>query len=398
VHYQTDFMSYFRQKERLILDSRELIRRFGGYTNVFLTIEAPEGEKRANYFLDPEVLRKVAGFEEALAADPDVSSILSFTQYLRLMNLRLSGSDTVPERRAPILLLSRYIRAILDSPYGHAIEGRPVNEDFSRLTISLRVWNRQHQRQHSERELRDLIARIDKLVDERIELRPRPVLWGRTLALLYISETLSRDQLYSALLSIVLIFAVTAAGFRSLRLGLLTLIPLGTGIMLNFILMVALNIPFDVVTVMFASVAMGVGIDDSIHLIVRYRRHARLRHDESDPQGILVHTLKSAGRPILVASISLVAGLLVLTFSQFRPVKYFGLLVSLALATTTAGALIILPAVLALALSARAGSRAAARQARSARGAPRTRPASPASDASPESPPSEVEASPDSRL
>jgi hydrophobe/amphiphile efflux-3 (HAE3) family protein len=353
IHYQTDFMAYFRQKQRLIHDSQELIKRFGGYSNVFLTIEAPEGSDQANYFLDPEVLRKVARFEEALEADPDVSSIFSFTQYLKLMNLRLSGSYTVPDRRAPILLLSRYMRAIIDSPYGRSIEGKPVNEDFTRLTISLRVWNGEKKRHHMEREFKDLIARIEALIDERLDSRPRPVLWGRSLALLYISETLSRDQLYSGLVSIALIFAVTAAGFRSLRLGLLTLIPLATGIMLNFILMVVLNIPFDVVTVMFASVAMGVGIDDSIHLIVRYRRHARLRRGESDPQDILVHTLKSAGRPILIASISLVAGLLVLTFSQFKPIQYFGLLVSLALVTTTAGALIILPAVLSLAPPAR---------------------------------------------
>ena len=45
-----------------------------------------------------------------------------------------------------------------------------------------------------------------------------------------------------------------------------------TGIMLNFIIMDLLKLPFDVVTVMFSSVAIGVGIDDSIHLIIRYRR------------------------------------------------------------------------------------------------------------------------------
>jgi predicted RND superfamily exporter protein len=53
-----------------------------------------------------------------------------------------------------------------------------------------------------------------------------------------------------------------------------------------------------------------------------------------------------AGRPIVLTSLTIVAGLLVLVFSRFMPILYFGLLVSLALFTTTLGALIILPAVL----------------------------------------------------
>jgi predicted RND superfamily exporter protein len=177
---------------------------------------------------------------------------------------------------------------------------------------------------------------------------PRPVMWGRSLILLYISETLARDQVWSAVSSVLLIFLVTALGFRSARLGLVTLIPLAVGIMLNFILMVLLRIPFDVVTVMFSSVAMGVGIDDSIHLILWYRRSLSLFPDPGDHGKALARTLMIAGRPILLTSLTIVAGLLVLAFSRFMPVLYFGLLVSLALLTTTIGALIILPAVLAL--------------------------------------------------
>jgi predicted RND superfamily exporter protein len=174
----------------------------------------------------------------------------------------------------------------------------------------------------------------------------RGVIWGRSLALLYISETLSRDQLFSVAVSLFFIFLVTAIGFRPLRLGALTLIPMLTGIMLNFIIMALLKLPFDVVTVMFSTVAIGVGIDDSIHLIIRYRRQSRIYTGKVDKTVVLAHTLKTTGRPILLTSLSLVAGLLVLCFSQFLPILYLGMLVSLALVTTTIGALVILPALL----------------------------------------------------
>ena len=68
----------------------------------------------------------------------------------------------------------------------------------------------------------------------------------------------------------------------------------------------------------------------------------------SDRHKALAGTLVIAGRPIVLTSLTIVAGLLVLVFSRFMPILYFGLLVCMALFTTTLGALIILPAVLSL--------------------------------------------------
>ena len=163
---------------------------------------------------------------------------------------------------------------------------------------------------------------------------------------LELSETLIKDQIKSVIISALLILLLTSITFRSIKFGLFSLVPMLTGIMLNFIIMAFLDIPLDVVTIMFSSVAIGVGVDDSIHLIIQYRRQAGIFH--KDKKKILEHTLKTAGRPILLTSISLVAGLLVLAFSSFMPIVYFGILVSLALTTTTIGALIILPALLSL--------------------------------------------------
>jgi hypothetical protein len=119
-----------------------------------------------------------------------------------------------------------------------------------------------------------------------------------------------------------------------------------TGIMLTIIAMNALKIPFDVVTVMFTSVAIGVGIDDSIHLILQYRRQERIV--KSEIRTIIQRTMRVAGKPILLTSTALVGGLLVLSLSRFLPIVYFGILISMVLAFTTLGALVVLPALLAI--------------------------------------------------
>jgi hydrophobe/amphiphile efflux-3 (HAE3) family protein len=345
IQYQTNYLAYYRQSEKLVQDSQALVQKFGGYTNVFLTMEAPEGASA--YFLDPQVLSRISRFEERLRAEPDVAYLFSFTTLLRMMNRVSTGSSEIPASRAPILLAARYLRAIAASPYGKALEVLPISADYKRLTFTLRVYDRRRNTLILEPQLKQLVRRLERIMEESLAGLPRPVLWGRSLILLYISETLSRDQVWSTASSILLIFLVTALGFRSARLGGITLVPLLVGIMLNFILMVLLRIPFDVVTVMFTSVAMGVGVDDSIHLILWYRRSLALFPEPQEHDRALARTLAIAGRPIVLTSLTITAGLLVLAFSRFMPVLYFGLLVSLALVTTTIGALIVLPAVLA---------------------------------------------------
>ncbi len=359
VQYQTNYLAYFRKSEKLIRDSSAVVEAFGGYTNVYLTLEAPAGE--ANWFLKPEVLARLARFEEALLAEPDVSYVFSFTTLLRAMNQALSGESGIPDKRAPILLASRYVRAISASPYGSSLGVLPASEDFSRVSFAVRVFDSQTRSVILEPRLKQLLKRLDRLMDENLTGLPRPRLWGRSLVLLYISETLARDQVWSAVATILLILLVTALGFRSARLGAVTLIPLLVGIMQNFILMILLGIPFDVVTVMFSSVAMGVGIDDSIHMILWYRRQLEVFPAPRDRHQALAGALVIAGRPIVLTSLTIIAGLLVLAFSRFMPILYFGLLISLALLTTTLGALIILPAVLSLESRKKAAAPARAR-------------------------------------
>ena len=344
LRYQTDYVSYFRKKPKALRDNLYVMQKFGGLIAIYVTLDAPEGSN--SYFLDPQVLQNLADFEEKLKEDPDIAYIASFASYLKLMNLTMNGDFTIPEKRPLILLLSRYFKSIFSTGSGRTILGTLVNPEFNRLTLAMRIYDSQNVTFLFEDKLKDLKGRILEKIDKNFTGEPKPVLWGGALVSLSISEMLASDQIKSIIVSLFLVFLITTLSFRSLKFGLLTLIPMLTGIMLNIVLMTLLNIPFDVVTISFTSVAIGVGIDDSIHLIIQYRKHSRIF--PNDRRKILEHTLKTAGRPILLTSLSMIAGLLVLSFSSFMPIMYFGLLVSLALCTTTIGALVILPALLSL--------------------------------------------------
>ncbi len=343
IRYQTDYLSYFRRSEKVVEDNLFAVRKFGGFVYLQITVSAPQGE--SGYFLQPEALQQVARFEDRLNRHPDVATHTSFVGYLRTINQIMTGRQEVPDTRPLILLLSRYFRAIAASESGEALVGSLVNQDFSRLTIVMRIYNSGQQGFIYEVGLKKLVAELHSEMESYLDPATKPVIWGGPMVSLYLSETLTSDQIKSALLAVVLVFLFTALVFRSFKYGFLALIPMLSGIMLSFVITSIARIPLDVVTVAFASVAVGVGIDDSLHLIIQYRRQLARHTRRSE---IVAGTLRIAGRPILLTSISLMAGLLVLTLSSFKPILYFGVLISTAILTTTLGALIILPAILAI--------------------------------------------------
>ncbi len=149
------------------------------------------------------------------------------------------------------------------------------------------------------------------------------------------------------LISLVLIFLLTTIGFKSLRYGLFSIIPLTTAIMFNFIFMVVMDIPLDMTTVMFTSVVIGVGVDNAIHFLLQYRKQAEFYPDDIEKR--ILETMIITGRPILLTTASIVGGLMVLTIANFQPVIYFGVLVSVTLLAAAVGTLVILPAILSFA-------------------------------------------------
>jgi hypothetical protein len=96
--------------------------------------------------------------------------------------------------------------------------------------MTVRVYDSRNASVILEPRMKQLLGRLDQLAAEYLEGLPRPRPRGHSMVLLYISEALARDQLWSTLCSIALIFLVTALGFRSARLGAITLLPLLVGI------------------------------------------------------------------------------------------------------------------------------------------------------------------------
>ena len=130
---------------------------------------------------------------------------------------------------------------------------------------------------------------------------------------------------------------------RSLRLGLLSMVPNVVPIALLLGIMGWAGIDLNICTSTIASISIGIAVDDTIHYMLGF--HAALRAGASREEAIL-STLRGVGRPILIAAIALCAGFLIVCLSNFQPVRHFGLLCSVTMVIAVFTELLLLPALL----------------------------------------------------
>ncbi len=341
---QSDYINYFPSKDKIVRDMLYITKKLGGFQQINVTLTAPKQEK--NYFLQKGALQAISRFEDKLTRYDDVYQVLSFVTYLKYLNQIMSGNNAIPEKRGLILLLSRYIKAIAASQTDNSTFRLLANENFSRLTISLRVYDSKKLHYLYEDNLRTLVSRVQADIDSLLDPDTNPEIWGDSLKTLSLADVVNQNQRRAMIIAVGLIFIITSLSFRSVSYGFFSLIPLATGIMLNFIFMAAFSIPLDITTVLVSCVTIGVGVDNSIHFLIQFRKQRKAFPD--DFAKVISFTLRITGRPILLTTISIVGGLLILTLSSFRPVIYFGLLVAFSLFATAIGTLVVLPAVLSI--------------------------------------------------
>ena len=160
---------------------------------------------------------------------------------------------------------------------------------------------------------------------------------------LALTDMITSSQLTSLLLALCAVLVVISITYRSIGAGLIGIIPLSFSIIVNFGLMSLLGINLDMVTALIASIAIGIGVDYTVHFLARYKLECA---ESDDLNEVTRKTIQSTGRGIIINALSVGLGFAVLVFSRFIVLRYIGLLVAVIMLTSSFGALTILPLVL----------------------------------------------------
>ena len=151
------------------------------------------------------------------------------------------------------------------------------------------------------------------------------------------------SQFTSLLLSLLSVFIIISISFKSGIAGLIGAIPLAFTIILNYMIMGLTGIKLDLITSIIASVAIGVGIDYTIHFLETYRAE---RANSDDLELVVKRTFNKSGVGIVTNALAVGLGFLVLCLSQFIVLRYIGILVAIVMFSSSALAMTIIPGIL----------------------------------------------------
>ncbi|MDR1585994.1 MAG: MMPL family transporter [Treponema sp.] len=189
------------------------------------------------------------------------------------------------------------------------------------------------------------VQRITKAIDDYVEAKfPKNVkvlVGGGAMQEGALSSLVVNSQVLSVIAAVLTVLLIVSFSNKSLAAGLIAALPLSIAITCNFAVMGFLGITLNMATAMIASLAVGIGIDYTIHFMEAFKREYKAGGD------YLRRTFATSGKAILINAVSVGAGFGVLVFSRFRVVAQFGVLVALSMAVSAAVSLTVIPVLLA---------------------------------------------------
>ena len=285
------------------------------------------------YWFTAARMTRVKAIHEYLDADPYTGKVLSLGAVVQLAE-QLNDNEPVDGLLWAVMYnrIPQALRTAVLDPF--------VLIDDNELRFNVRVRESAPDLNRNE-----LLERVESGLEEEFGFAPEDVrLTGLLVMYNNVLQSLFQSQILTlgvVMLAIMLMFLVL---FRSLLIAVICIIPNAIAASLVLGVMGWLDIPLDIMTITIAAVSVGIGVDNTIHYMHRFRREfPRLGNYRTTMY--ICHD--SIGRAMYFTSMTIVAGFSILVLSNFIPTGIFGLLTSLAMLVALVGSLTLLPQLLA---------------------------------------------------
>ena len=324
IERSVDIQDYFKKGNPTREAERIMVEKFGGTKPVFVHF-------RGN-MQDPAVLNKMIMASNYMEKSPDIYTSMSVAKLIAEINLAITGNREVPEEEEMV----QQLWFLLD---GNEVMQRFVSED---LTEGIIISKFKSPDNKSKKKFRSYMQEfIEDNSTEDCEIR----ITGMPFVDITMDRSLVNSQIGSISIAIVFVIIIVGLILRSLISGIYAAIPIVAAITILFGIMGLTGISLNIATVLVASVALGIGIDYSIHVISHFNHTYEATNDLDKA---LEEAVVISGKAILINVISVSAGFLVLVFSKMVPLQYFGILIAISMFSSSFGALTLLPAILIL--------------------------------------------------
>ena len=351
IKVENSFIGYFKESTQIRQGMQVIDTKLGGTIPVDVIVKFKESEpkqesgeekddfesefendaKSAKYWFNSyhtRIAEKVHDYLKEQNFVGNVSSLATLIKAIKELNNGVSDD---------FLLAAMYEKLPLE--YKNILLSPYVSVENDELRFSLRIIDSDSELRRNEflKELKAGLAKLTKNDNVSIEVAGMMVLYNNML------QNLLSSQVDTFGLTVAILFVIFCFVFRSIKLATIAivsnLIPLCTlfGVMGFF------GIPLDVMSITIAAISIGIGVDDIIHYIHRFKEELLTKDVFESIKA--AHT--SIGYAMYYTSFTIFLGFSVMITSNFIPTIYFGLLTDLVMVFMLLGALIILPSLIA---------------------------------------------------
>ena len=319
-----DIQEYFKKDNPTRLAEKIMVEKFGGTKPVFVLFKGN--------VQDPEVLKTMKRTQDYMEQSPDIYTSMSIADLIAELNFAITGNRVVPDDPEQIQQLWFLLE-------GNEILDRFISDDLDEGIIVSKFKSPDNQSKIVFSEYMNTFIKQNSTKDCQIEIT------GMPFVDITMDKSLINSQMGSISIAIIFVIFIVGLILRSLKSGLYASIPIVAAIIILFGVMGLTGISLNIATVLVASVALGIGIDYSIHIISHFNYVFR---DTQNFKMAIQETILVSGNAIIINVIAVSSGFLVLIFSDMVPLQYFGLLIAISMVSSGLGAITLLPSILIL--------------------------------------------------
>ena len=324
IERSVDIQDYFKEGNPTREAERIMVEKFGGTKPVFVLFR---GDMQ-----NPEVLKMMTKTGAYMEQSPDIYNTQSIANLISQLNLAVAGEKGIPHSQDRI----EQLWFLLD---GNEIMNRFVSENLDEGIIISKF------KSPDNTSKKEFVKYMQAFIDENSTQDCQIEITGMPMVDITMDKSLVNSQFGSIVIAIIFVIIFVGIVLRSAMSGVYSSIPIIAAIIMLFGVMGISGIPLNIATVLVASVALGIGIDYSIHIIshFNYGYNTKGNATMAINDAILI-----SGKAIIINVISVSAGFMILILSDLVPLQYFGLLIALSMFGSSLGALTLLPVILIL--------------------------------------------------
>jgi len=304
---------------------------FGGNSGPEMVIDSGE-EEGIN---DPAFLHKVEAFKNWANAQPYVNKTVDVVDIVKEMNQAVNGGKKefyrIPDKREQVAeLLFLYTMGL---PQGMDLNNRmTLNKDSLRMSI---LWKLE--------DTRGWLNHVELFEAKAREFGLKVATTGKFLLFQRMMDYVVMTFVNSTATAGVLVGLMMFLMFRSVKIGLLSMIPNIVPLFYGAAIMRGLNMQLNIGTVLVASVTLGIAVDDTIHFLSNY---FRLIKEGRTAEEAIYEIFTYTGEALMYTTFILMAGFGLYVFGDFIPNINFGILCAIVLLVALLTDLFMTPALL----------------------------------------------------